>query len=696
VPYAHSLRDRPTSEWQPLEEHLAFTADLAEQYASSYAPGWGRLAGLWHDLGKYQPAFQRYIGADPEEHCESAGRTAHSGAGALLARVNQCYPLAFVIAGHHAGLCNKEALKARLEREGTALDESRRGGIPPGVEAHQRPSGPAGIKTKQQLALWTRMIFSALVDADYIDTERFYQPDLVRGAFPALPALEASLSLFLDTLQTQVDASPVNEMRRRILNSCLLAASEPPGLFSLTVPTGGGKTYASLAFALRHAVQWSKRRIIVVIPYTSILEQTAAAFRRALAGNEDTVVEHHSNLDPDRESARHKLACENWDAPIVVTTSVQFFESLYANRTSRCRKLHNVADSVVVFDEVQTFPANLLDPVRHVLRELAANYNSTLVFCTATQPALGLPAREIVPDVQGEFGVVRHRCSVRFPSTPEPVTWESLAAEIRAEPRVLAIVHRRADAEALASLVGEDCLHLSARMCALHRTQVLARVKAQPGACRLIATQLVEAGVDLDFPVVYRAMAGADSLAQAAGRCNREGRGRGELRIFQAPTQPPPGILRKALATAQSLQRENLLDLSNPQTFPEYFRRLYAYSELDPGVLAAEDALNFEDSARLFRLIDDSGAPVLAPFADWQQRLNSAQYSPSRTAYRRLQPVTVSLYPNEISTLRGVGALYEALPGLYAVTQPYVHVYDLRFGFRWQGTPNAEPESLIA
>ena len=305
-------------------------------------------------------------------------------------------------------------------------------------------------------------------------------------------------------------------MRARVLADCRAAAGLAPGAFTLTVPTGGGKTLASLSFALGHAIEHGLRRVIVVIPYTSIIEQTAGTFRNVLG--EDAVIEHHSNLDPDTEKYRNRLASENWDAPLVVTTSVQFLESLYANRPSRCRKLHRIAESVVVCDEVQTFPAKLLRPIESALAQLITRYRTTIVLCTATKPALRLPEpREIVTDVPREFASVSGRCDVLLPSSDEPVTWEGLAEELRRHESVLAIVHRRADAEALARLVGDDCLHLSARMCGAHRSAVLAEVKAQLNygrPCRLVSTQLVEAGVDVDFPEVYRAMAGADSLAQ--------------------------------------------------------------------------------------------------------------------------------------------------------------------------------------
>jgi CRISPR-associated endonuclease/helicase Cas3 len=436
--------------------------------------------------------------------------------------------------------------------------------------------------------------------------------------------------------------------------------------------------------------------VIVVIPYTSIIEQTVKTYRDIFG--ESAVIEQHSNVDPDLETRYNRLVSENWDAPIVVTTSVQFFESLFANRPSRCRKLHRIARSVVVFDEVQTFPVHLLVPVSHVLRELVASYGTTILLCTATQPVL-IQAREIVPDAANEFAVVANRCEVHMPRSEEPTNWETLADEVRGHSSVLAIVHRRDDAQRLAQLVGDDCLHLSARMCARHRSAVLAEVKRRllrEEPCRLVATQLVEAGVDVDFPEVYRAFAGADSLAQAAGRCNREGKGRGRLHVFFAPSQPPRGILRTAFARALQMWKERALDLARPETFVEYFRRLYEISEQDAkAIMPEERGLNFAEVARLFRMIEESGQPVVAPYGDWEQRVADVRGKITRVGMRRLQPFMVSLYPQEIDQLRQAGALERIQDTFWAVV-PGFKIYDERWGFGWKGAPNMEPESLIA
>ena len=699
--YAHSLRGQALEHWQPLDRHLIETAELAETFSAPFALGWGRLVGLWHDLGKYQKVFQERIGNDPEAHTNQ--RVDHSSVGALLAAERRAAMVAFVIAGHHGGLPNAEELRERLHNKRHLLAEARRDGLPLEIEGQPLPMPPswlAGSRDPAAMSLWTRLLFSALVDADYLGTERFYAGGVERelGARPALRELKTRLDRHIALKTSNAEWTPVNALRSRVLAAARESAALDPGAFSLTVPTGGGKTLTSLAFSLDHALLHDLRRVIVVVPYTSIIEQTAKAYREALG--DAAVLEHHTNIDPDKETPLNRLASENWDAPVVVTTSVQFFESLYSNRTSRCRKLHRIARSVVVFDEVQTFPVQLLAPVRHVLEELPAHYGVTTVFCTATQPTLLEGVREIVRNPEEEFAVVGDRCEVVMPQSEEPVGWESLADEIRSHERVLAIVHRRDDAQRLAELTGEDCLHLSARMCAKHRSKVLDDIKRALKSgirCRVVATQLVEAGVDIDFPEVYRAFAGADSLAQAAGRCNREGKGTGRLHVFMAPTQPPRGILRTAAEVARTMWREGTLDLHRAATFKEYFARLYGLSDQDAsGVMAEERRQQFADVANLFRMIDDAGEPVVAPYGDWDRRVNDVRrLGVSRDRMRRLQPLMVTLYRQEIQALSAAGALERVAETFWAVA-PGFRVYSNQWGFGWQGPVPREPEDLIA
>jgi len=687
--------------WQPLDKHLIETGEMADTFSEPFAPGWGRLVGLWHDVGKYQRAFQERIRKDPEAHVSQ--RVDHSSVGAVLARERGAAMAAFVIAGHHGGLPNGEDLRDRLHDKRHLLAEARRDGMPPQIEDQALPAKPSWLATCHDgagLSLWTRFLFSALVDADFLGTERFYAGGVERhlGVRPSLAELKARLDSHLATKTAGAERTAVNDLRARVLAAARESARLDPGAFSLTVPTGGGKTLTSLSFALDHAVRHNLRRVIVVIPYTSIIEQTAKTYREALGG--DAVVEHHTNVDPDNETRMNRLASENWDAPVIVTTSVQFFESLYASRTSRCRKLHRIACSVVVFDEVQTFPVGLLAPVKHVLWELGTHYGVTTVFCTATQPALMADVREIVHNPEEEFAAVAGRCEVLLPKNEEPVRWESLADELRQHEQVMAIVNRRDDAQLLAELTGEDCLHLSARMCAAHRSEILedVRERLRAGArCRLVATQLVEAGVDIDFPEVYRAFAGADSLAQAAGRCNREGKGIGRLHVFIAPTPPPRGILRTAAELARTMWKQGKLDLHTAATFQEYFARLYEYSDQDTaGVMAAARGLKFAEVARLFRMIDDAGEPVVAPYENWAWKVEDIRRRGiSRDRMRRLQPLMVNLYRQEIETLLTAGALEKVAESFWAIT-PGFRPYSQRWGFGWQGPVPREPEDLIA
>lgn len=655
------------------------------------------MAGLWHDAGKFQKAFQDYLVATGDH---TGPKVDHSSVGALLAWEKRSAALAFVVAGHHGGLSNKQELIARMENKRELLDTAREGGLPTSLEGLTKPADPKGLSETAR-ALWIRFLFSALVDADYLDTESFFQ-GCERDVPPAdLKALAIRLDAHLDSKCAESEPTAVNLLRNRILEQCRQASLLPRGFFSLTVPTGGGKTLSSLSFALRHAVEHGLRRVIFVVPFTSIIDQTAQTYREILG--HEAVVEHHSNLDPDKETAANQTACENWDAGVIVTTSVQFFESLYANRTSRCRKLHRIADSVVVFDEVQTFEPSLLEPIKEGLRNLKKHFGVSAVFCTATQPPLGLEAREIVQDYRREFEIVRDRCRVQMPSSTDSATWEQLAAELLSERQALAIVDRRADAEQLARLAGDSCIHLSARMCPAHRLEIIALVKRRlrlKEECLVVSTQLVEAGVDIDFPVVYRAFAGAGSMAQAAGRCNREGsiEEGGELRVFFPPKPPPRGILRTGFERSQGMWNEGILNLSDPSTFNEYYRRLYSLLETDPGVLAAERDLRFKDSAELFKMIDDAGQQVVAPFGKAEARLSELAFTGiTRMAMRRLQPYLVTLYRQDVEELRRAGAIMPIAEGcdVWRVVPQFRHVYDERFGFAWQGRLAADPESLI-
>lgn len=564
--FAHST-DRPDrADWQPLHDHLHRVAALAHKHAAKFGAGeWGYAAGLLHDLGKYSDEFQARLEG-------RSGRVDHSTAGAIEAGKRfqaLAPPLQFVVAGHHAGLANggeeeqsrRSSLRDRLVA--AVPDYSAYAGhvglpadLPSPRLARHTGTGGRSNRAGFQAAFFTRMVFSCLVDADYLDTEAFYDRvegrPMRRAAPPALAYLKTKLHAYLADLVAQAADTLVNRERAAILAACREKAQEKPGLFTLTVPTGGGKTLASLAFALEHALAHGLERVIYVIPYTSIIEQNAAVFREVLGA--EAVLEHHSAFIDDPKSgleARDKmrLAMENWDATVVVTTAVQFFEFLFADRPSRCRKLHNTAKSVVILDEAQTLPLPLLRPCVAALDELARNYGTSVVLCTATQPAL-IETDDEHTSFKGGFRDVRE-------IAPEPkrlyqafkrVTVEqlgelddgALAARLREHEQALCIVNTRMHARELYDLLAgeEGCYHLSALMCPKHRSVRLETIRGALKAgqrCVIISTSLVEAGVDVDFPVVYRAEAGLDQIAQAAGRCNREGRlSQGRVFVFRS------------------------------------------------------------------------------------------------------------------------------------------------------------------
>lgn len=731
---AHVREEGDTWVCHELEEHLHAVADRAA--ASSRHVGgeqWARLAGLWHDLGKYAPEFQSYIrtasGFDPGAHLEGQpGRVDHSTAGAVLALDRfgvRGRVLAYLIAGHHTGLADWQSdrpagpapLANRLTERRDLLDRARAATIPDAILDAPLPTTapPPGA----DLALWIRMLFSCVVDADFLDTEAFMDPN--RGALRGGHAPPTDLLCAFDAHMMSVLAgapdTPVNRVRADVLARCREAATAPPGLFSLTVPTGGGKTLASMAFALGHAVAHGKRRVVYVIPYTSIIEQTADVFRGIF---DEAVLEHHSNLDADRETPRSRLAAENWDAPVVVTTSVQFFESLFAARTSRVRKLHNIADSVVVLDEAQLLPAAFLAPIRHALAELARHYGVTVLFCTATQPVLTrleeldfrLPGfddvREIAADPHALHDSLR-RVTVNVPGDLNaPVSWEALAPDLAEHLSVLCIVDRRDDARALWRLMPEGTVHLSALMCGQHRSEVIADIKARlerGEPVRAVSTQLVEAGVDLDFPVVYRALAGLDSVAQAGGRCNREGRlpRLGRVVVFVPPRPAPPGPMRWAQDTGRSMLRAEHPDPLSPARFPKFFRQLYwKHGErLDSrnilGLLRPNTdlAFSFRTAAEAFHLIDDGYLPVVVRYgrgAGLIERLRHEE--PSRTLLRRLQRYVVSLPPRIHASLLESGAIAEVHPGVFV--QVADGLYHPQLGLVGDHSAGLDPQALIA
>lgn len=748
--FAHSTQRPDRSDWQALAEHLQNVAAIASDKASLFgAGGMAEVAGLLHDLGKYSDDFQRRVAGD-------AIRVDHATRGAMLAVERYKHTgmlLAYGIAGHHAGLANGSEGGER-----TALSDRLKGvGLPPLREEWQyevtlpeQLLPPKLVLKKEramfQFAFFARMLFSCLVDADYLDTESFYD----RVALPGQPndrsASRGLASPSLESLRERLDAylsgfdadSHVNRVRADILAHTRKAATYAPGLFSLTVPTGGGKTLASLAFALDHAIAHGLRRVIFVIPFTSIVEQNAAVFRTALGDlGEAAVLEHHSAFiaaqplrsDAERYQAKEKLrlAMENWNAPVIVTTAVQFFESLFAARPSQCRKLHNIAGSVVILDEAQTLPLKLLRPAVAAIDELARNYRSSVVLCTATQPALTAPnfrggfdkdqVRELAPNPPELFRKL-DRVRVRHVGTLDD---DALAAQLRDLNQVLCVVnnrrHARALYQALADLPGAR--HLTTLMCAKHRSQVLAEVRARLKAgepCRLVSTSLIEAGVDISLPTVYRAEAGLDSVAQAAGRCNRNGEraaDQSEVRVFATAhgDWAPPPELRQFAQAAQEVMRQPQFrdDPLSPSAIEAYFRLLYwqkGDQELDAANLlglCAEsriDSLPLETLATKFRMIDTVQMPVIVPLDDHARRyIESLRFAEkSGGLARKLQPYLVQLPRNGFDALRKAGAIQSVAPekwGEQFMELVNMDIYSREFGIWWEDPTFMESANTI-
>ncbi len=730
-----------SGETHALEEHLRSVAALAREFAGRFGGGeQAEVAGRWHDVGKYANDFQEYLRgvAGPQAHVEtgdhagSGKRVDHSSAGALHAESHEHgLAIVFAIAGHHAGLADRRKLRERLAGKRSRLavavaDGASRELLGCGVPAPPSrfvPSAQGDADGFRSFELYTRMLFSALCDADFLDTEAFFDPtrSAIRGGGVPLAELAARLGARIDAIGAAAPDTAVNRLRAEVRAACRGCSQLPQGVFTLTAPTGSGKTLAAMEFALQHAVRHGLRRIVVALPFTAILEQSADAYRRGFGAvdGDATVLEHHTSLDPLRETAKSRVACENWDAPVVVTTNVQLLESLFARRSSRCRKLHNLAGSVIILDEAQTLPRGLLAPTTDVLSSLVHDYGCSLVLCTATQPALlrshlrdaGFDqATEILPEPAALAQRVR-RVEVDWSMADAPVSYDALAEHVAAETDVLAIVHRRADARELVRSVDgrtEDrsTLHLSALMCPAHRRERLAEISARKSRgepVRVVATQLVEAGVDLDFPVVFRALAGLDSLAQAAGRCNREGRlaGLGVLRVFLAETEPPPGILQQALEITRIMLRAGPIDLFDPDTHTRFFARLYgaggANVHDEKGIQQLRAELSFEQVADKYRIIDqDWAAPVAVP---WDERARKAVAElrfagPSRARLRELSRVTVTVNRKDVEAWKAAGLVEDIADGAATVLLD-AGAYDERFGLDPERVGLPAPSSLI-
>jgi CRISPR-associated endonuclease/helicase Cas3 len=721
--YAHTLPDRPPSDWETLADHLNKVEDSASTFAEAFgARPWGDVLGRCHDLGKFSDEFQTYLqkpgaesaDAGSEDEDRRGGRIDHSTFGArfvaeAVGKVSGQL-LAFCIAGHHTGLpdetsaddvTQRSTLRFKLEREKYRIPEVVAPDVVlPKLISPLKLTAAGRADVPFQLAFFTRMLFSCLIDADRTRTEEFCDPEkaLVRGGLgsgsgrPSLAALKDRLDASLSEKQKTAEPTEVNLQRTIVLEHCRDAACLLPGFFSLNVPTGGGKTLSSLAFALGHAVKYKLRRVVVAIPFTSIIEQTADVYRAVLeplsvAG----LIEHHTNIQPRHDTRTNQFGTENWEAPLIVTTNVQLLESLFAYRPTPCRKLHNLAKSVIVLDEAQTIPVELLKPALAALRELVLNYGCSIVLCTATQPALerradfaiGLePVRPIIPDAVPLFHALR-RVEVRsLGKLPDSELTRLLAKQRSA----LCIVNTRPHASRLYDQVAEksepgESFHLSTWMCGAHRRTALKMIRERLNRklpCRVVSTQLVEAGVDLDFPVVFRAEAGFDSIAQAAGRCNREGAlAQGLTYVFEGEEMPPAGLLRSAAEIGKELLSKYRDPLA-PEAIEAYFRLLYWSQEsnwdkhkvmekMGFDYTRGRALLQFREVARAFQMIQDDQLPILVPCYKraknlWDKLM--AGHVPF-VPQRELQPYLVCVRKEAVRQLNDRGFVKEHESGVW-------------------------------
>ena len=754
--YAHSAQDEfgnllPYEHWQTLQSHLVNVGEMAAEFARVFgAQEIACQTGQLHDLGKYSEAFNRRLHGGPSvDHATAGAKIAVERWGNAIGKL-----MAFCIAGHHAGLANgngegdnRRTLKQRLALQFgadiPALDNFWQQEIKLPETFSPPPLKADAHHPFFSYAFFTRMLYSCLVDADYLDTEAFYSnlenKASERGGYPDLKALQHNFNQFINAFrrriaqaseQTEAEKrnAALNRLRSEILDHAVEQAAQPQGLFTLTVPTGGGKTFTSMAFALEHARQHDLRRIIYVIPFTSIIEQNAAEFRKAFAPLDEAVLEHHSTFDDsklkDQDSKdKLRLASENWDAPIVVTTAVQFFESLFADRSSRCRKLHNIAGSVIILDEAQMLPLNLLLPIMQAIKELAQNYRCSVVMCTATQPAVQAEngfyrgfenVREIAPKPTALFDKLR-RTTVQHIGTQ---TDADLLAKLAEHPQMLVIVNNRRHARSLYDQAKhlDGTFHLTTLMCAKHRSQKLDEIRGRlknGEPCRVIATSLIEAGVDVDFPLVMRAEAGLDSVAQAAGRCNREGKRPSEnsfVWIFAPEEQwkAPPELAAQAAVmrlTADSFSD----DLLSTQAVAAYFAELYQLkgSELDnKKILKMHNDTGqsldfpFQTIADKFRMIESHMQPLIIPFDVDAENLISSLHHADHIGglLRKLQPYTVQIPEKALAALYKAGRIEpinEKNFGKQFYTLIGLDLYDDVAGLSWEDVDFLKVEMLV-
>ncbi len=698
--FAHSKDGLDKSEWQRLSDHLVNTAKLAfELGRDAGISDLAYTAGLLHDIGKYSQAFQRRLEGAPQ-------RVDHATAGAQevlnLFQTNQqktiARLLAYTISGHHGGLLD-EGTSADMAGESTLQGRLKKKVQDFSAYRNELDLSAISLKisplkrTKNlgfSLAFLTRMLYSTLVDADWLETETYMNDGKrPRGGYADIETLCARFNQFLKRFDSPKNA--INQKRSETLNACLEKSNQPQGIFTLTIPTGGGKTLASMAFALNHAVRYGLKRIIYVIPFTSIIEQNAAVFEDCLGS--ENVLQHHSNFDWEQVRERVndnsrddetnnaflklKLAAENWDIPIVVTTNVQFFESLFARQKSRCRKLHNLAKTVIIFDEAQMIPREYMKPCMLSVQELVLNYWASAVFCTATQPLLNqfMPEIpdfvELAPDLKELYSFYKRVQIIQSGTLKD----EELLERMNSLNQALCIVNTRKHAKGLFEGLKEDSrFHLSTLMCAAHRRKTLLKIRerlANGEDCRVVSTQVMEAGIDVDFPVGFRALAGLDSIIQAAGRVNREGRQKSaNIFVFEPDTEfikREPTFIKQTSEAARSILRKYSEDPLSMEAIQDYFQLLDTLQDPQKSsdakgildCLSRSGGFDFKTASEAFKLIENITVAVIIRYNDEVTDLvKKLAYLPNTTEIRRkLQPYLVNIYENEFENLNSLGRI---------------------------------------
>jgi CRISPR-associated endonuclease/helicase Cas3 len=727
--YAHSKN--AAGNRQGLVEHLHGVAGRAREFAAPLgATDLAEALGLWHDLGKFNTDWQQYLRECETDPKRRFGKKIdHKAAGALLAYDGGYDKLALIVQAHHGGLKTESAMLNRwLPQRERALDLR-------GILARARQHVPElasipplefpahAVASHTALEIFLRLLFSALVDADGLDTESHTHPE--RTAL-------RPLSVTMEELWAHFNAQPAPQQgmddvagyraevagyRAKMYAACVAAAERDSGVFRLTMPTGGGKTRSGLAFALRHATLHGQERIIVAVPFISITEQTARTYRNLFAPlGENVVLEHHSAArdvtadkqttaidvtadeegEPQSDMTWARLSAENWEAPIVVTTTVQLFESLFSNRVGACRKLHRLANSVIVLDEVQALPPRLLDPILDALRTLAAYYNTTVVLSTATQPeyeflpiAANADFQQIVEEAKQYFAAMQR---VHYEWCMErEMPWAEVAALMREQSQCLAVVNTKADATALWDALGgsddPNAFALSTNLCGVHRHWVIEEMRRRLDPkvnepCLLVSTQVIEAGVDLDFPRVLRAFAPLPSVIQAAGRCNREGklgfRG-GEVIVFRSEGDHAPSGYRVDKQLTEAWLANPGRDPDNLDDLAAFFKDAFAFSNTDEeNIQQFRAALDYPKVAEKFRMIDDDTESVIVTdYKDDRQldderptvrELIEVLYDRSgraRDVMRELQPYIVAVRRDAVPKLRSTGIVGpEIIPGV--------------------------------